>query len=375
MTDGSLHNSSGLATLEEDGSVPSSRMDSALATRSRIQILLNADNQTRAYKRALVKGLVDGNPPYNHDDLVAAGRADMCNVNWRIAEAYLAMALAIRYGMFSDSPTYAVVDTEFGNGVERSDWGAILTEEFDKLQKEDRYFDYEMQCSQFDTVLYGVGPLIFRDSLDWRCRYNPCGMLLVPEMAKSKTEEWEESAIRVYDNPHGLYNYIRYPEAAAKRGWNVEQVKQSIVNSHPRSQEGGQYMNWEWHQQQLKNSSFAYSAESSAIHLGHYFFREFAQDQEEVGRITHVIADLSGLGSTSNAYLYRAERKFADWDEIVHPMYYDHGGGGYHHSTIGMGIKMWGAMMYQNRLLCNLADKVFAPKLLFKPTKIGRAHV
>lgn len=43
-------------------------------------------------------------------------------------------------------------------------------------------------------------------------------------------------------------------------------------------------------------------------------------------------------------------------------------GGGYHHSVIGLGIKMYGAMVHQNRLLNNMGDKAFAPKIMFKPT-------
>lgn len=365
----------GLKTLSEDGAVPETRMGDALNVVSRVQTLVNADNDYRAYKRALVKGFVDGNPPYNHGDLVAAGRADMCNVNWRIGEAYLATALSAVYDIFSQSVTYANVETAHGKGQQRADWSAIITEHFDRLQKSDRYFDYEMQNSQFDMTLYGCGPMIFRNSLDWRARFNPCGMLLVPEMAKSKTEEWEEAAYRIYYTTHDLYNYIRYPDAAANAGWDVEQVKCSIIAAHPRTIEGGQYMTWEWHQQQLKNNSYQYSAESKSIHVAHYFFREFPMENEELGMITHTMVDMALENQGASQFLYRCNRRFRSWDQIIHPMYYDHGGGGYHHSVTGMGVKMYAAMTYQNRLLCNLADKCFAPKIMFKPTSASQDEV
>jgi len=362
----------GLRTLDEDGQPPVSRMGDALSVASRVQMLIHADESDRSYKRALVKGFVDGNAPFNQSDLVAAGRADMCNVNWRIGEAYLATALSAIYDVFSQSPTYAQVETAHGKGSERTDWSAIITEHFDRLMKTDRYLDYEMQNSQYDMVLYGCGPMIFRNNLDWRPRYNPCGMLLVPEMAKSKTEEWEEAAYRVYYTPHDLYNFIRYPEMATKAGWDVEQVKLSIIASHPRSREGGEYQSWEWHQQALKNASYRYSAEARSIHIAHYFFREFAMESEELGMITHTMVDLSFDGRGGNKFIYRNDRRFRSWDQIIHPMYYDHGGGGYHHSVTGMGVKMYAAMTYQNRLICNLADKCFAPKIMFKPTSASQ---
>jgi len=369
-----LNDYTALATLDEDGSVPETRMRSAIETKQRVDLLIQADDAERAMKRSLVKGLVDGNPPYRHADAVAAGRADMCNVNWRIAEAYLAMALAIRYEMFSQIPTYAVVDTEFGKGTEQSDWGATMTEEFDVLQKSDRFFDYQVQCSQYETVLYGLGPMMFQDPVDWRARFVQCGMLYVPEFAKSSTEEWEESALRLYYSPTDLYQRIRFEPAATANGWDVEAVKRAIINAYPRAKNESKYRNWEFHQQELKNSSYYYSTQSSAIHVGHYFFREFPKEEEEKGRITHVIVDLNMVAKGADSFLFRKVGRFGSWDEIIHPMYYDHGGGGYHHSVTGMGIKMFAAMSYQNRLLCNLADKVFAPKVMFKPNSASSAE-
>ncbi len=49
-------------------------------------------------------------------------------------------------------------------------------------------------------------------------------------------------------------------------------------------------------------------------------------------------------------------------------MYWDHGNAGYHHSVTGLGVKMYSAMVTQNRMLCNGVDKAVAPKILFKPT-------
>ena len=54
----------GLKTLEKDGSKPATRMESAVDVQSRVQTFLDADDKQRSRHRALVKGLVDGNPPY-----------------------------------------------------------------------------------------------------------------------------------------------------------------------------------------------------------------------------------------------------------------------------------------------------------------------
>lgn len=360
-----------LKTLDERTHEPvETRMESAQDTRARVDSFIHADNNgpgmSRSRKRAIVKGLVDGNPPYSHAKQVEAGRADMCNVNWRMAKAYLAAAWGAIYDLFSEASTYAVCFTEAGKGQQQADWNAIITEGFDLALKEDRWLDYEMQNSIYDMVLYFCGPLMFNGTLDHRPRYQPCQYFLLPEMAKSKNEEWEEAALRSYLTPHDLYSKIKDPISARAAGWFPEAVRKSIMFSHPKSREAGQYANWEWHQQKIKNSSYWYSAEAAAIHTAHYFFREFPQKQEEMGRITHCIVDLSTDGQEE--YLYRHVRRFKSFDEIIHPMYYDNLGGGYHHSIAGMGIEMYAAIAYQNKLICNLADKTFAPKMLFKPT-------
>ncbi len=363
----------GLRNLNVDGSVPESRMTSALEVRSQIGNFIRADDASRAYKRAQVKGLVDGNAPYRQGDLVAAGRSKDCNVNWRISEAYLSRAFSGYYDIFSETPTYSICTTEFGRGQQATDWSAIITEEFDAcVMKATNHLDYNMQTSQYDMVLYGPGPLRFRGPLDYRPWHVPTGMLLVPEMSESTTSEWDQAAIRSYIAPDTLYGYIRHEESAMKVGWNPEGVKQSIIRAHPRSKQQGQYTNWEYHQQLLKNSSYYYSAESSTIHMGEYFFREFPEGDEERGRITHAIVDLSPESQDPDAFLYLAVGKFKDFNEIIHPMYLNHGGGGYHHSAIGLGIMMNSAMQYQNKLLCNLADKAFAPKVMFKPTSAAQ---
>lgn len=353
--------------LNEDGSVPETRMADAAKVSNRVQEMLRSDRQGRAQRRALVKGLVDGNPPYRSIDLVNAGRANQCNVNWRIAEKYLNGARAGFWDVFSEAPTYATVVLDEGPADFRAEISGIVTEEFEWLQKQEPCFEAQMTISQYEMVLYGIGPLMFQDENDWRAKYVLCKDLLLPEMAKSDPGEWEEVAILKEYRPDELYGYIRNESAARKMGWNIESVQKAIINASPISQKGGEYRSWEFHQQQLKNNSFQYSAESAVIAVAHYLFREFPEAGESVGKITHTIVTNPENAEQQGEFLFRKSRRFDDWLDIVHPMYYDNDGGGYHHSVTGMGVKMYSAMSFQNKLICNQADKAFAPKVLFKP--------
>lgn len=380
----------GLLTLDPvTGDVPSSRMDNAWQVRDMVTRAIRYDMSERDWKRARIKGLVDGNPPYSHKALVAAGRGDECNVNWRIAKYFLSLAKGMVYDVFSEAETYATIvlddekvltqarkdDPYTGASVDQvSEWGRIITSEFDLLQKADPDWDYTNQQSQGQSVLYGTGPQVFEDGLDWRPWSFESRSLLVPEFTKSNTNTWEWAALIVDYSPDKLFQHILHPESARMSGWDVAATRRAIMNAHPITRTGVMYQNWSWHQDMLKNGTYYYADQAKTIRTAHFYFREFPEGDEENGRITECIVDLDALGMAESdssgevTYLFRKVRKYASWREIIHPFYWDHDVNGYHHSVTGLGIEMYAALEYENRLLCRNADDAFAPKIFFKPT-------
>lgn len=344
---------------------PTTRISDAIGTQNRVQRLAEADDK-RNRRRALVKGLVDGNPPYRASDLKAAGRSHQCNVNWRTAESYLDQAKGAFYDIFSESPSYATITC--AEDVEGR-YSRIITEEFHVLLEQDDDWDYHIQLSQEEMILIGCGPIWFNDADDWRTEASLAGELLVPERTRSNTSKWEEAARIVSYQPSELYRRIMHEAEASKIGWNVDAVKQAIVDAHPKSRESHtEGTRWEWAQQQLKNQAHFYDGEASTIEAYHYFVREFPAREDPEGGITHVIG-LRAPAEQGNSYkyLFKHERRFQNWRQLVHPMYYATERGGFHHSVTGMGVKMYAAMEYENRLLCNIADKTFQPDVLFRP--------
>lgn len=362
----------GIATLNPSGSVPEDRLSDPLQAMALVSQMILNDEQ-RSKKRAMVRGLVDGNPPYKASALRAAGRSDACNVNWRMAESYVNSAITLFYDLFCEAPTYATIQLDLPRDADTK--SRIVTEEFDRLQRDEKSFDYNMQISQYDMVLYGSGPFVFEDALDWRCRAFQTKDLKLPDNAPSDANQWELAVLLVDYEPDRLYKFIRNPEAARAIGWDVEATRQAIINAYPKTQEGGEYLNWEWHQEQLKTGSFYYSQISKVIPVAIIYYREFPQEGEAEGRISQKIVLLSDQGAnqadnakSQNKFLFANPRRYKNWAEAMHPMYYDHGNGGKHYTVTGMGVKMYSAMEYQNRLMCKLADDAFAPKTMFKPT-------
>lgn len=229
-----------------------------------------------------------------------------------------------------------------------------------------------MQISQGQMVLYGVGPQVFEDPLDWRSEAFESRTLLVPEWARSTTDKWEWAALVVEYSPDRLYARIQNPDMAQRAGWDVGATRRSIMNAHPLTRTGVMFQNWSWHQDQLKNGTYYYADQSKLIRAAHFYFREFPEDGQDEGRITEAIIDLDALSSTSRdgavEFLFRAPRRYGTWKEVIHPMFWQSDVNGYYHSVTGLGIEMYAALEYLNRLLCRNADDAFAPKLFFKPT-------
>lgn len=361
----------GLKTIQPDGTVPETRMQDPLQVRDIVTRAIRYDMTIRDYKRSRLSGLVQGNPPYRASDLASAARADECNVNWRKAKRFLEGARGMVYDVFSEAETYSTV--VLSDRVKDNDAkGRIVTEEFQSLLLEDIEHDFTAQQSQGQMVMFGTGPQLFSDEYDFRTISIESKSLFVPEFASSNVNRWEWAAVVLEYTPDRLFSRIVNPEMAQRRGWNVPATRRAIMNAHPLTRTGVMYQNWSWHQDLLKNGTFYYADQSKKVRLAYFYYREFPREGEEDGRITEGIIDLDSFTAADSSgkleYLYLGLRKYERWQNVIHPMYWNHDINGYHHSVTGLGIEMYSALEYDNRLLCRLADDAFAPKLFFKPT-------
>lgn len=337
-------------------------MMDAMATQDSVRRLINNDER-RAYKRARVNGLCDGNPPYKLSKLREAGRAESCNVNWNTARSYCEGGSGSFYDLTSEAPSAVTFRTAYGQSDEERDFYSVTAaQEADVVFHKEFLWDYQLQISQWDMVLHGCGPLFFEDAMKVFPRAVLCGDLKVPERTRSETDYWEMAALLVDYYPPQLYEFIQNDKAATAVGWDVPYTKRVIEKAMDiQAQQGAQY-DWEYYQQQLKNNSFTYYDDTKISQTAHVFWKEFD------GRVTHAIVERNSATGLPVQYLFIHVGRYANWKEAVHPLYYDHGNGGFHHSVTGLGVKMYSAMEYENRLLCNGCDKAFAPKILFKPT-------
>ena len=346
----------------KDGHVPETRMKSASQVVDFVRRLWQNDEK-RSYKRSRVNGLVDGNPPYRYSKLRDAGRAEACNVNWGTARMYMESGAGAFYDLATEAPGLISILTNLSNDTQKNlEWSRVMSAEADRLLMNHESWDFEQQVSQDQMTVHGRGPYFFEDPF----KVFPIAIhdadLRVPERTRADTKYWEVCTIDRDYYPPELYEFIRDEEAARTVGWDVEFTKKVIENAMDVRQPDGRFYDWEFYQQEIKNNSLAYYDDSKVCHLSHCLWLEFN------GRITHSIVQREAEGTTECDYLFFSLGRYGSFKEFIHPMYFDRGNGGYHHSVTGLGVKMFSGMEYENRLLCNLMDKSFAPKILFKPT-------
>jgi len=351
-----------LATLHRDGKPPHTRMANADKLIDMARRLEQSDAR-RSWLRSRVAGIVGGNPPYQNNRLREANSANRANVNWGTARAYMESGAGAFYDLFSEAPGLVAIFTKFGRDQkERDFYSHIMSAEADRILLNDPLFDYVMQQSQWEMTLFGCGPLVFEDAFRVVPRSIHCGDLKVPERTKADVEYFEIAMVDIDWYPGELYEFIKNPEAAKAAGWNLDFTRRVIAEATDISMPDSRTFDWEFYQQELKNSSFSYYDDSKVNRCCLAFWQEFD------GRITQAIVEREATTSEGADWMFRHVGRYANWHQCLHPFYADRGHGGFHHSVTGLGVKLFGPMSHENRLLCNLYDKAHAPDILFRPT-------
>lgn len=366
-----------LATLNEDGSVPSTRMRDAAQTQDFAR-RLRQDDERRSKKRSKVDGLVGGFAPYAISKMRDAGLAQNCNANFGTASSYMENGAGAFYDLVSEAPGFVGVLTDHGTDEQKDEWSRVISEEADRVFASDHIWDWEMQRSQWEMVLHGCGPMFFEDPFKVFPRSVACGDFKVPERTRSDVGYYDACVIEVEYYPPQLFEFIENEQAATQTGWRVEYTKHCIANAMNIQEQRGLGWDWSYYQQQLKANSLEYIDETKIIRVAFVFWKEFD------GRISQGIVECESTAAAANTkeqgkngdgadggavqYLFFHRGRYANFREAIAAMYFDRGNGGWHHTVTGLGVKMFSALEFENRLLCRLMDGAFAPKVLFKPT-------
>lgn len=330
------------------------------------------EDAPRSQQRALVKGNIDGFAPYNECQRKEAGLQWTANLNFNDGKAILQSARTPYYQLFKGVQNYAVFQTNYDtNNPNRTLWEDSIGRRFTCLLDRWKQFDWHMQASQYQLLLEGWSPVIFDRDGDWRFKSIPANSILVPREANSTVDErlpWV--IVRVPYRVHELYEYIRNPEAAKKKGWNVELVKKVIMSAtqsmYP--QRNWSTIPWEKWEQDFKNKDLTVSyTKSDIVYCAYLFVREFSKDGEP-GKISKFIVTEQALaGNEEDGFLYEDIGKYDEYDDALIVFFLDSGDGTWHGQK-GLAMECFKHVEVMNRLKCRMIDGAFIRgSLVLKP--------
>lgn len=335
-----------LETISDKGAVPASRIKDADSARQ-IHSALWEDDRLNSLQRARVQGMIDGNPPYDPEELVQLGQAGRSNVNWGASRARVKDALIPHYDMVTSVPCYATILTDIGGPTVSAEYGRIISEEFHRMLDEwDGFLDM-IQMHQKEKVIHGIGPCFWKDGIDWRPKAIKRRHFQCASNSKSANNDMKVVFIDDYMEVDELYSYILNPEVAKATGWKEDRVKQAIMQAG--QVEEDRTRNWEWWQEQLKDNCLYVSyARTSTVQIIHAYVQEFDQ------KISHHILTKDSL-LKDDGFIYSKVGKFEKWSHCMR-LFFDSIGNGDFKSVRGLGWEVYPFGEVSNRLNNTLVD-------------------
>lgn len=342
------------------------------------RLLIEADKE-RAITLAMVKGMLDGNAPFDNNKLRANGQANRTNVNFREGEATLSSAETPYYDLFAESSTYFQVDVEEFNFDKQIQYSRVITQFFDDMLKDWSGFDYNIQRCIHEMVAFGRGFCLWPDPVTWQFSAIQQSRVLVPDGTPADPDQLELLVVRQSMTVSDLYGKVRDPEAAKKVGWNTGAVMESIAGAVPETRHDTSTTDYEKLQEEIRNHDLYQSIRSDVVRVDNVFVREFS------GKVSHLIVeernavqnkavggvDPKNVGKTK--FLYKKIGRYNCFREALACFFFDIGDGTWH-SVKGLGVKLYPFIEIKNRLNCSIVDNAFINLSVLLQATSGRAE-
>lgn len=332
----------GLAKPKATGPVPRERLTDPKKLRD-IHVRLREDDRINAHNRALCQGLLDGDPPYDEQELADAGQPETTNLNFQGAEKKLERAKAPYARLFDTGESLVSLKTNYGSADERSDWEMVMEEEITATMRACDEFPYEVDRLIHKFIWDGVGIAHWNDDNDWRFKAAGLGQFYFPrQVAATETKQdiitsQEEMSITE------IFGYIDREDTG---GWNKEAVRLAISKSVTNEPD---YYDWEKIAAEVKNNDLFVGTKLPKVPVIHGFVKEFD------GRVSHYIIPEVDCGEKT--FLFRKRCRYANMTQALVMFPYGSGTNTKLHSIRGLGYKVFPFEQQMNRSVCRLIDQ------------------
>lgn len=363
----------GLTTLDNNLEPPETRVQDAPALRGIARRLI-LDDEPRSRERAITRGLLQGNPPYNPAKRKAAGQQWMANLNFLEGEASIDSARVPYYQIFSGVKEYVMCRTKFGPDEQtKTEWSAKIAKNFHKLLKSWPEFDWHVQNCTAEMLRWGYAPLVYDpDPTKWKFKSVESRCVMVPKDTASAVDDRLVCILLIETfTITELWDKIRDEEAAKNAGWNVPAVKRAIQQAGAATgnpQTPWTATPWEEWEVRLKNNDLYWTTNGQVIYTYRALVQEFRKEGTKISQFIvtqNPVFDNFTTGQSTKetesddaGFLFRHIDRYDSYNEAL-ILFFQNTGYGTWHSVRGMamkGFKHWDA---SNRLKCKALDAAF----------------
>lgn len=375
-TNAHLKTGDGLLTLDAAGRPPKSRLDDAASVLAVVEQHRKASEERNA-KAANIKGMFDGNPPFNPGKLRTNNMAYYPNFNTLEGKAYASSAKVPYYDLFSGGTTYVEVSLELPTddtgGDTEANASRIVTEELDRTLRDHVAFETTMWKLIDDFVKFGKGYLMWPDATDWRFKRIAWHRVRFPNDTDVDMDEWESFSVVRHYTVHELYNRIRNRQRAEAAGWNVDNVIEAIRTACRIKPED--VNDWIGVQQQLRDYDLAVDARSDRVETATLYVREFDGRWSQFIVLTGatLTAQRTGVAKAKTGFLYRRVGLYERVNHIIAPFFFDVDDGSIN-GLSGLGKDIYAPMQLKDRMRCAQVNNVFLRSCVLMQARTASAR-
>lgn len=337
-----------LGALTDKGKPVETRLKDVKSAISIFKTLFKADEKS-AVNRARIDAMFDGAAPYNQGSLATSGQPLKTNLNFGEAQRLLDISLSAYVDLYSSLERLVEVEGTMGEKSEITPLEDIVEEELTHLLRSWPEFHsaYLRLCTTF--IKHGVSIAYFDTPDDWKFRVGGFTDILIPRQTPASESCIDVAIGRRQYLLHELYAFIKNPEAAAKVGWNVDEVKRVINKNASTKGRGTGSMNdqdYEAIQAEFKNNDIYTGIQNPSVSVLHFWVKEMD------GSVSHYIS----CEEMPEDFMYKKTSRYESAEQAYVMFTYGVGSNGTYHSIRGLGQRIFSHIQTSNRLRCQQID-------------------
>jgi len=337
-----------LGALTDKGKPVETRLKDVKSAISIFKTLFKADEKS-AVNRARIDAMFDGAAPYNQGSLATSGQPLKTNLNFGEAQRLLDISLSAYVDLYSSLERLVEVEGTMGEKSEITPLEDIVEEELTHLLRSWPEFHsaYLRLCTTF--IKHGVSIAYFDTPDDWKFRVGGFTDILIPRQTPASEACIDVAIGRRQYLLHELYGFIKNPEAAAKVGWNVDEVKRVIKKNASTKGRGTGSMNdqdYEAIQAEIKNNDSYTGIQNPSVSVLHFWVKEMD------GSVSHYIS----CEEMPEDFMYKKVSRYESAEQAYVMFTYGVGSNGTYHSIRGLGQRIFAHIQTSNRLRCQQID-------------------